>query len=90
LSSGILVGSYLHVATRSWQEVRVAEVDWTEQHWRKSQRSNTTEGCVEYAVARETVAIRDSKDPDGPILTFSHDSWRAFVEAIKSGEFDRR
>jgi hypothetical protein len=34
------------------------------------------------------VAVRDSKDPDGPKLAFSHADWRAFVAGVKAGEFD--
>lgn len=35
--------------------------------WRKSSRSNESgDNCVERAFGGEMVAIRDSKDPDGP------------------------
>jgi hypothetical protein len=30
------------------------------------------------------VAVRDSKNPDGPILTFTRDEWRAFLNKIKN------
>ncbi len=33
------------------------------------------------------VAIRDSKDPDGPALVFTADEWRAFVSGARAGEF---
>jgi hypothetical protein len=33
------------------------------------------------------VAVRDSKDPDGPKLAFTPGQWRAFAAAIKAGEF---
>ena len=32
------------------------------------------------------VAVRDSKDPHGPNLTFSRDEWRAFTSSVKRGE----
>jgi hypothetical protein len=35
------------------------------------------------------VAVRDSKNPDGSRLIFSHDEWRAFVAGVRAGEFDR-
>jgi hypothetical protein len=35
------------------------------------------------------VAIRDSKDPDGPKLAFAAETWRAFTRQIKTGEFGR-
>jgi Domain of unknown function (DUF397) len=58
--------------------------------WRKSSYSGGNGGnCVE--VARNLpgiVAVRDSKDPDGPALAVSPAGWDAFVEGIKHGEFD--
>jgi hypothetical protein len=58
--------------------------------WRKSSYSgNGGVDCVE--VARNlpgTVAVRDSKDRGGPVLGFTPEDWRTFVQAIKSGEFD--
>jgi hypothetical protein len=32
------------------------------------------------------MAVRDSKDPDGPALIFTVDAWRAFTGAVKRGE----
>ncbi|HZM82210.1 MAG TPA: DUF397 domain-containing protein [Candidatus Limnocylindrales bacterium] len=53
--------------------------------WRKSIRSGGTE-CVEVAARDGIVLIRDSKDPDGPILAVNVRAWRAFIEAVKDGE----
>ncbi|MFF3003256.1 DUF397 domain-containing protein, partial [Kitasatospora sp. NPDC057940] len=33
------------------------------------------------------VPVRDSKDPDGPVLAFPADAWRAFIAAVHEGEF---
>jgi hypothetical protein len=39
--------------------------------WRKSSRSGSTGNCVEVAANLQgVIAVRDSKDPDGPLLTF--------------------
>ncbi|WP_256090339.1 DUF397 domain-containing protein, partial [Actinacidiphila rubida] len=39
--------------------------------WRKSTHSGTNGGdCVEVAACPQTVHVRDSKDPEGPVLTF--------------------
>jgi hypothetical protein len=34
------------------------------------------------------VAVRDSKDPSGPVLIFGREEWAAFVGSAKGGEFD--
>jgi hypothetical protein len=58
--------------------------------WRKATRSGGNGGnCVE--VARNLpgiVAVRDSKDPQGPVLTFSPDDWTSFLAAVKAGDLD--
>jgi hypothetical protein len=42
--------------------------------------------CVECATnLPRHVLVRDSKDPDGPRLTFSPDAWRSFSAAIREG-----
>lgn len=59
--------------------------------WRKSTYSGSNGGgCVE--VARNLpgiVAVRDSKDPGGPVLVFSPGQWRAFAARVKAGETDQ-
>jgi Domain of unknown function (DUF397) len=45
--------------------------------------------CVEVAILPPYgVAVRDSKDPDGPILKFNSDEWNAFILGVKDGQFD--
>jgi hypothetical protein len=57
--------------------------------WRKASYSSGNGGaCVE--VARNlpgVVAVRDSKDPSGPALTFTPDQWRAFLSSARDGRF---
>lgn len=43
--------------------------------------------CVEVGRV-EAVAVRDSKNPEGPVLVFDATEWREFVIAVKAGEFD--
>lgn len=57
--------------------------------WRKSSFSGGNGGaCVE--VARNlpgVVAVRDSKDPAGPALTFAPAGWTEFTAGVRAGEF---
>nr|WP_245667075.1 DUF397 domain-containing protein [Actinomadura latina] len=57
--------------------------------WRKSSRSGGQGGaCVEVAALTPTIAVRDSKDPDGPRLTLAPAAWQALTDHIKSGAHD--
>ncbi|MEV6859970.1 DUF397 domain-containing protein [Streptosporangium subroseum] len=58
--------------------------------WQKSSRSSDNGGqCVEVAAnLMGVVAVRDSKDPDGPKLLFTPAGWRFFVGGVKAGDFD--
>ncbi|MEU3960006.1 DUF397 domain-containing protein [Streptomyces buecherae] len=34
------------------------------------------------------VPVRDSKDPHGPILSFNASAWEAFIDGVKTGDFN--
>jgi Domain of unknown function (DUF397) len=55
--------------------------------WRRSNRCDSG-ACVEVAVADSGVAVRDSKEVNGPILTFASDVWSSFVAGVREGDFD--
>ena len=57
--------------------------------WRKSVRSGPTGGnCVEVAfLADGDVALRNSREPDGPALIFTTAEWDAFIGGARDGEF---
>lgn len=57
--------------------------------WIKSSPSYSNGNCVEVANLPEgNIGVRDSKDPDGPVLVFTADEWAAFLGGVRSGEFD--
>jgi hypothetical protein len=53
--------------------------------WKKSSYSSAQGNCVEVAPLRDGIAVRDSKNPDGPVLRFGAADWQAFVSNIKAG-----
>ncbi|MEO3781452.1 DUF397 domain-containing protein [Micromonospora sp. B11E3] len=59
--------------------------DLTGARWRKSTRSGGNGGeCVEVADNLPgLVAVRDSKDPAGPALTFAPAAWVSFTREVK-------
>lgn len=58
--------------------------------WRKSLRSTQEGGqCVELAELGAGLGVRDSVDPDGPVLRFGRSAMAALVTRIKDGELGR-
>ncbi len=54
--------------------------------WRKSSYSSNEGECVEVAILPDdSRAVRDSKDPAGPVLRFSAGAWAIFTDRIRSG-----
>ncbi|MFY1661181.1 DUF397 domain-containing protein [Micromonospora sp. WMMD1274] len=56
--------------------------------WRKSTRSGSSGNCVEVAAPAQVVMVRDSKQRQGPVLSFSPGEWVAFIQGIKAGNFE--
>ncbi|MFE2747749.1 DUF397 domain-containing protein [Streptomyces scopuliridis] len=57
-----------------------------DENWRSSSYSQSNGGeCIEVADSiANTVPVRDSKNPTGPILLASNASWTAFVTFAKA------
>lgn len=57
-----------------------------EPRWRRSGHC-AAGSCVEVAQVGDHFLIRDSKEPNGPRLTFTPAEWTAFVAGVKAGDF---
>jgi hypothetical protein len=58
--------------------------------WIKSSLSFSNSNCVEVAsLPDDEIGVRDSKDPQGPVLRFTPGEWDAFLGGVQNGEFDR-
>ncbi|KIR60859.1 MULTISPECIES: DUF397 domain-containing protein [Micromonospora] len=51
--------------------------------WRTSTRSGGNGACVEARYTDHSAQVRDSKDRQGPVLSFSPSAWTSFVDALK-------
>lgn len=64
----------------------MTQIDLSRAVWHKSSFSSQNGACVEVATSTlGVVAVRDSKDPDGPKLLVSPAEWRAFVRGVQIG-----
>jgi hypothetical protein len=61
-------------------------MDLTRAEWRKSSHSGGNGGtCVEVTTRHPgPVAVRDSKDPHGPVLTVTPDEWNRFLHSLRA------
>lgn len=58
------------------------EFDLSRAQWRKSSYSGNSGNCVEVADLGHDVAVRDSKDPYGPVLVIARDEWLLAIQQI--------
>lgn len=52
-------------------------------NWRTSSYSGTQENCVQVAAGPDVVALRDSKNPDGGILTVPSPAFTALLSCAR-------
>jgi hypothetical protein len=78
--------------------MRMTEIDWTractssagcvEVAWVKAGACGSAGNCIEVAGHDGLVLIRDSKNPDGPVLTFDRAEWAMFQAGMRGNDFD--
>lgn len=63
--------------------------------WHRSSLSTGDESSIEVATvtgakenSERVIAMRDSKNRQGPTLIFTPDEWAAFTAGVRDGEFD--
>lgn len=59
-----------------------------ELQWIKASQSADQGECVEMAANGDSVLVRDSKDPGGPVLRCTKSEFAAWIDGAKDGEFD--
>ena len=74
-------------ASKSYNGMPAGEL--ADARWRKSGRSSAQGNCVELAaLPGGGVAVRNSRDPEGPALLFTGAELDAFVGGVRDGDFD--
>ena len=79
--------SVTEAARQAYPAERDVEVPLAQGEWRRSSRSEFN-SCVEVCFVGDRVPVRNSRDPDGPVVVFTAPEWDAFVAGVKLGEFD--
>jgi hypothetical protein len=72
-------------ALRPWARLTPPTVE--EFNWLVAQNCNGGT-CIRVATHEEQIVIGDSKNPRGPVLTYSRSEWAAFVDGVREGDFD--
>jgi hypothetical protein len=90
--SGSITGHSVHSTIKP----DPTDYDLSALDWKTSSYSNGAGGmCVAVASIQDGPSpvgflVRDSEDPDGPILSFSAAQWYAFLDGAEAGEFRGR
>jgi hypothetical protein len=71
------------------RKIRLSRSERLNLAWYKAEYSSANGQCVEVALAAGNIAIRDSKDPGGPVLVYTRAEFTAFLGGVRNGEFDQ-
>jgi hypothetical protein len=55
--------------------------------WQRA-AEDSSDSAVEVAFVDDLIGLRNSAEPDGPVLVFTKEEWDAFVAGAQDGEFD--
>ncbi len=56
--------------------------------WQKARASMSNGNCIEVASYGGGIAVRDSKNPNGPTLFYTASEWQCFIQGVREGDFD--
>lgn len=62
--------------------------DWSRASWRKSSHSGGNGGCVGLTRLDDMNGVHDTKDPSGPVLGFTVDEMRKFLDDVKADKYE--
>lgn len=74
----------MSTSSREFAPFEVHDKDFSKSTW----SNGGPKCCVEVAIKPEGVAVRDSKDPNGGTLFYTHEEWDAFIRGVRGGEFN--
>ena len=58
--------------------------------WRKAKSCNAATNCVELAaLGEDSVAMRNSRDPDGPVIVWTRPEFRELLDRMRAGDLDQ-
>ncbi|GAA1989229.1 DUF397 domain-containing protein [Kitasatospora viridis] len=67
---------------------RKPQLDTSKAEWLSAKQGDGSPGDVQIAFVEGYTVMRDGRFPDGPVLVFTPEEWRAFVLGAQDGEFD--
>jgi hypothetical protein len=78
-----------HPASNNEPPAAVLSAQLRQTRWQKSRYSNSQGDCVEMAVLPGgDIAVRNSRDPNGPALIYTRAEIQALFQDVKDGDFD--
>lgn len=67
----------------------ISELSYADAAWRRASACSDMDKCVELRRKTDgTVAVRNSRNPDGVVLTYERRAMRELLAGVKDGEFD--